>query len=69
MSLFSGESEPALISVGAVNPKESASIIFFPRPRPDRSWIEFDDLKVLFQPDDSLTFGMKGNIICGGWTR
>lgn len=35
MNLFSGESEPALISVRAVNPKGPASIILFPRPRPD----------------------------------
>lgn len=31
MSLFPGESEPALISVGAANPKGPAGIIFFPR--------------------------------------
>lgn len=35
MSLFSGESEPALIAVRPVNPKGPAGIIFFPRPRPD----------------------------------
>lgn len=35
MSVFSGESEPALKSVGVVNPKEPTGIIFFPRLGPD----------------------------------
>lgn len=70
MSLSSGESEPALLSVGAVNPKGHAGITFFQdQDLIVRSWVGFDDLKVLFQPDDSLTFGRTSNEVCGGWTR